>query len=110
MHIVVITSSPASSNGHGVCVCLATADVVQPENPLLTQLNEQWAAVRESDDFSTWTHLLSAAEKLVSTLFFDCSPTARLACMHAQFLLVLERRGFANIWAAIRETAISGGR
>jgi hypothetical protein len=42
------------------------AEEVQPENPLLTHLTEQWAAVREADDFSTWTQLLNAVEKLVS--------------------------------------------
>jgi hypothetical protein len=42
------------------------ADVSEPENPLLTKLSELWAAVQDSDDFSTWTSLVSTAEKLVS--------------------------------------------
>jgi len=42
-----------------------SAEAVEPQNPLLTKLNELWTQVRETDDFSTWTSLLSTAEKLV---------------------------------------------
>ncbi len=40
----------------------------QPENPLVTKLQEMWAEVQDSDDFGTWTSLVSTAEKLVSAL------------------------------------------
>lgn len=47
---------------------LLHAEAPQPDNPLLTQLNELWAAVKgqDADDFTTWTSLVSTAEKLVS--------------------------------------------
>lgn len=47
------------------------AEAAQPENPLLTQLNELWTAVRDSDEFMTWTQLLSTAEKLVRWLLLQ---------------------------------------
>jgi hypothetical protein len=54
--------------------------VSQPENPLLTKLQEIWAEVQDSDDFSTWASLVSTAEKLVG-------PAAGLCCGVLMFAL-----------------------
>lgn len=50
-----------------VSLFVCPAEPAQPEDPVLTKLQETWAALQQDPDadFSTWTSLVSTAEKLV---------------------------------------------